>query len=55
MLKLGYHISHMGIAKLLRRKQIPPSPRRSGGSWRAFLRQHAAQLLATDFFTVETA
>jgi len=45
----------MGIAKLLRRRQIPPALRRSDGSWRVFLCQHAAQILATDFFTVETA
>jgi hypothetical protein len=55
MLKLGYVISHTSIAKLLRRNRIPPAPRRHDCSWRAFLRQHAAQILATDFFTVETA
>jgi len=44
----------MGVAKLLRRNRIPPAPRRGDGSWRAFVRQQAAQILATDFFTVET-
>jgi hypothetical protein len=54
VLKLGFQISHMGVAKLLRRNRIPPAPRRSQGSWREFIRQHADQILATDFFTVET-
>jgi hypothetical protein len=31
-----------------------PAPRRSGPSWQQFLRQHAASMLACDFFTVET-
>jgi putative transposase len=31
-----------------------PAPRRSGPSWREFLRQQAASVLACDFFTVET-
>jgi len=55
VLKLGFRVSHMGVAKLLRRNRIPPAPRRGQGSWRKFVRQHAAHILATDFFTVETA
>jgi transposase InsO family protein len=54
-LKLGFKISHMGVAKILRSQGIPPAPRRSQTSWREFVRQHAAQMLATDLFTVETA
>jgi putative transposase len=54
-LKLGFKISHMGVAKLLRSQGIPPAPRRGQTTWRKFVRQHAAQMLATDFFTVETA
>ncbi len=53
-LKLGVRISHMGVAKILRSRGIPPAPRRSQTSWRRFVRHHAAQILATDFFTVET-
>jgi len=52
--KLGFRISHMGVAKLLRRHRVPPAPRRGQRSWRQFVRQHAATMLATDFFTVET-
>ena len=33
---------------------MTPAPRRSGPSWREFLRQQAASTLACDFFTVET-
>ena len=53
--KLGCRVSHMGVAKILRRQRIPPAPRRSRTTWREFVRQHAAQMLATDFFTVKTA
>ena len=28
-LKLGFRVSHMGVAKILRRQRIPPAPRRS--------------------------
>ena len=45
----------MGVAKILRSHRIPPAPRRSQTTCRQFVRQHAAQMLATDFFTVETA
>jgi hypothetical protein len=33
---------------------VPPAPRRAGLAWSAFLRAHAAGLLACDFFVVET-
>jgi putative transposase len=33
---------------------LSPAPRRSGPSWRKFLRRQAASVLACDFFTVET-
>jgi putative transposase len=44
----------MGVAKILRRHRIPPAPRRGQRSWKEFVRQHAEQILACDFFTVET-
>jgi putative transposase len=54
-LKLGFKISHMGVAKILRTHRIPPAPQRTGHrSWREFVRQHATSMIATDFFTVET-
>jgi len=55
MVKLGFRISHMQVARILRSQGIPPAPRRSHTTWREFVRQHAAQMLACDFFTVETA
>ncbi len=33
---------------------MPPTPRRSQRSWRGYVRQHADQILATDFFAVDT-
>jgi putative transposase len=54
LLKLGYSVSATTIRALLRRHGVPPAPRRAGFSWRAFLRAHAAGVLACDFFTVET-
>jgi hypothetical protein len=54
LLKLGYCVSATAIRSVLRRHGVPPAPRRAGVSWRAFLRAHAAGVLAGDFFTVET-
>jgi putative transposase len=54
LLKLGHRVSATAIRTLLRRHGVPPAPRRTGLSWRAFLRAHAAGGLAGDFFTVET-
>src|SRR5215831_13111571 len=55
VVKLGFRISHMQVARILRSQGIPPAPRRSQTTWREFVRQHSAQMLACDFFTVETA
>jgi putative transposase len=38
----------------LRRHRLDPAPRRASTTWRAFLRQRAAGILACDFFTVDT-
>jgi putative transposase len=42
------------VGRLLLANGVGPAPRRSGPSWRQFLRQQAASMLACDFFTVET-
>jgi putative transposase len=55
VVKLGFGISHMQVARIQRSHGIPPAPRRSHTTWREFVRQHADQMLACDFFTVETA
>ena len=54
LLKLEHQPSTTAIRSLLRRHGVPPAPRRAGVSWRAFLRAHAAGVLACDFVTVET-
>ena len=53
--KLGDHVSHETLRKLLRRYQIAPLPiRNTRSSWRQFLRHYQETFLACDFFTVET-
>ena len=54
MLKLGHDVSATAVRTTLRRSGVPPAPRRSGLSWRAFLRAHAGAVLECDFLTVET-
>jgi putative transposase len=54
LLKLGCRCSHSTVRNILRRHDLLPAPRRSQRSWREFVRQHADQILAVDFFTVET-
>ena len=54
--KLGYTLSRSAVRDVLKRHRVPPAPERGrrGDSWRRFLGQHRDQLLACDFFTVET-
>src|SRR6266542_6628162 len=54
LLKLGVHVSPSTVRRLLLAAGLMPAPRRSGPSWREFLRQQATSVLACDFFTVET-
>jgi putative transposase len=54
LLHLGMQISATAIRTTLRRHGLDPAPRRASGSWRAFLRQQAAGIVACDFFTVDT-
>lgn len=57
LLKLGYSIGRSTVRDILKRQHIMPAPERAknGGSWRNLLRHYGQQLLACDFFTVETA
>jgi putative transposase len=42
------------MRSVLKRGQIPPAPRRSGPTWREFLRAQAQSVIACDFLTVDT-
>jgi putative transposase len=52
--KLGFRVSPTSIRRLLAQRGLEPAPRRSGPSWREFLRSQSASIVACDFFTVET-
>src|SRR5438876_1441222 len=51
---LGVSIAPSSVRAILIRHRLPPAPERGGSSWRQFLRQQAATMLACDFLTVET-
>ncbi len=54
LLKLGLKIHPSTVQNVLRRHGLLPSPQRGRSSWRTFLKHYRQQLLACDFFTVET-
>jgi transposase len=54
LLRLGVQVSATAIRTTLRNHGFDPAPRRTAPSWRAFLRQQAAGIVACDFFTVDT-
>jgi putative transposase len=54
LLRLGVRVSASAIRTTLRRHGLDPAPRRMATTWRAFLRQQAAGIVACDFFTVDT-
>ena len=57
LLKLGYQIGRSTVRDVLKRHRVPPAPQRAqrGSSWHTFLGHYKQQMLACDFFTVETA
>jgi hypothetical protein len=57
LLKLGYTIGRSTVRDVLKRRRVPPAPQRVQRStrWRTFLGHYKQQILACDFFTVETA
>ena len=50
LLKLGLTVSQATVSKYMLRSRRPPSQ-----AWRTFLKNHAKDLIALDFFTVPTA
>jgi len=52
--KLGLRASASSVRSVFKRSQIPPAPRRSGPTWREFLRAQAQSVIACDFFTIDT-
>jgi putative transposase len=54
LLKLGYKLSVSSVRNILKRHRITPSSQRSTGSWRSLMTHYRDQILACDFFTVET-
>ena len=50
LLKLGITVSQATVSKYMVRHHKPPSQ-----SWRAFLKNHAKDIVSVDFFTVPTA
>ena len=56
LIKLGHLLSHTTVRAILQRHGLPPAPerRRRGSTWRSFLSRHQDQILACDFFAVET-
>jgi putative transposase len=51
---LGYEVSASSIRRVLRAHGIGPAPRRASTTWRSFIRQQAAGLVACDFFSVDS-
>ena len=54
LVKLGFDLDKKTVWNMLKRNGILPSTQRSRSSWRTFLKHYKEQILACDFFTVET-
>ena len=55
LIKVGFKVSRTTIQNILRRHNIPPASVRGGSiSWHHLMSHYKQQILATDFFTVET-
>jgi hypothetical protein len=54
LLRLGIQVSATALRETLRRHGLDPAPPRTSTTWRSFLRQQAAGIIACDFLTVDT-
>ena len=55
LLKLGFRVSQTTIRNILNRNGIVPSPVLNGSiGWRHLMKHYGEQILACDFFTIET-
>jgi putative transposase len=54
LIKLGVRLATRTVASIMKDHGLYPAPRRSGPTWREFLRPQAKGIVATDFFTVDT-
>jgi transposase InsO family protein len=54
LLKLGHLVSTTSVRNLMQKHCGPNCRRRSGLSWREFIRAQASAIVATDYFTVDT-
>ena len=52
--KLGVDLDPTTVANIMKRHGIPPAPQRGHSTWRTFLKHYRDQILACDFFTIET-
>ncbi len=52
--RLGSWVSATAVRTTLRRHGLDPAPRRMATTWRVFLRQQAAGIVACGFFTVDS-
>lgn len=51
---LGMSVSATTVRKLLQESNLRPAGERGGLAWREFVRAQAAEIIACDFFTVDT-
>jgi len=55
LLKLKYTVSESAVRDLLKRRHIQPTPTRNGSqNWQHLMAHYKEQILACDFFTVDT-
>lgn len=52
--RLGIAVAPSTVWAILKEHRIEPAPRRSGLSWKNFLRRQASGIVACDFLTVDT-